>query len=161
MKIEQPLWTLLLGASSVCAAPAYSDLASKCAALATKLAIENTTVVSSQLVTKGTNLTLPIYDPTCTTPPIVIAADMCRVALNVSTSDRSGFRMEAWLPSNWTGRFLSGGNGGLNGCIKYQDLAYTSALGFAAVGTNNGHDGTSGKPFLNNAGVVEDFAYRA
>jgi feruloyl esterase len=69
--------------------------------------------------------------------------------------------MEAWLPSNWTGRFLSGGNGGLNGCVDYANLAYTSGLGFSSVGTNNGHNGTSGEPFLNNADVVEDFAYRA
>jgi len=51
--------------------------------------------------------------------------------------------------------------GGLNGCIGYEDLAYTAAQGFASVGTNNGHVGTSGEPFLNNTDVVEDFAYRA
>jgi len=69
--------------------------------------------------------------------------------------------MEAWLPSNWAGRFLSGGNGGLNGCVNYADLAYSSSLGFSAVATNNGHNGTSGRPFYNNSDVVEDFAYRA
>lgn len=40
----------------------------------------------------------------------------CQVALNVTISDKSQFFMEAWLPSNYTGRFLSTGNGGLNGC---------------------------------------------
>ncbi len=45
--------------------------------------------------------------------------------------------------------------------IRYEDLAYASALGFATVGTNDGHNGTSGEPFLNNPDVVEDFAYRA
>lgn len=69
--------------------------------------------------------------------------------------------MEAWLPSNWTGRFIAHGNGGLNGCIDFSDLAYTSQLGFAAIGTNNGHNGTSGLPFYKNPDVVEDFAYRA
>jgi len=69
--------------------------------------------------------------------------------------------MEAWLPSNWTGRYLSLGNGGLNGCIQYEGLAYTSAAGFAAAGTNNGHNGTAGNPFYNNADVVKDFASRA
>jgi len=44
---------------------------------------------------------------------------------------------------------------------SYQHLAYASSLGFAAVGTNNGHNGTSGLPFYNNADVVADFAYRA
>jgi feruloyl esterase len=69
--------------------------------------------------------------------------------------------LEAWLPQNWTGRFLSTGNGGLSGCVQYFDLAYTAGLGFASVGTNSGHNGTSGKPFLNAPGVIEDFAYRA
>lgn len=51
--------------------------------------------------------------------------------------------MEAWLPQNWTGRFLSGGNGGLNGCIDYVTLGYGAGLGFATVAANNGHNGTS------------------
>lgn len=71
--------------------------------------------------------------------------------------------MEVWLPTEdaWTGRFLSTGNGGLSGCIQYYDLAYTVALGFSAVATNNGHNGTRGQAFYNNTEVVEDFAYRA
>ena len=40
-------------------------------------------------------------------------------------------------------------------------MAYTAGLGFASVGANNGHDGMSGKPFLNNPEVVADFAYRS
>ncbi|KAI7970325.1 hypothetical protein EIK77_000539 [Talaromyces pinophilus] len=34
-------------------------------------------------------------------------------------------------------------------------------MGFATVGTNNGHNGTSGKPFYRHPEVVEDFAYRS
>ncbi|TDZ13832.1 putative feruloyl esterase B-2 [Colletotrichum spinosum] len=79
----------------------------------------------------------------------------------VATSSRSGFKLEAWLPQNWTGRFLSTGNGGLGGCVQYEDLDYASSLGFATVATNNGHDGMSGASFLNNPDVIEDFAYRA
>jgi feruloyl esterase len=81
--------------------------------------------------------------------------------MHVDTSNASGIVLEAWLPSNWSGRFLSTGNGGLAGCIQYYDLAYTAGLGFAAVGANNGHNGTSGKPFYNAPEVVEDFAYRS
>ncbi|EXJ88746.1 feruloyl esterase [Capronia coronata CBS 617.96] len=69
--------------------------------------------------------------------------------------------MEIWLPEDWSGRFLSTGNGGLGGCIQYEDIEYAASLGFAAVGTNNGHDGMSGRSFLNNPEVIEDFAYRA
>ncbi|THU90663.1 tannase and feruloyl esterase [Dendrothele bispora CBS 962.96] len=79
----------------------------------------------------------------------------------IPTSERSNISFEAWFPRNWTGRFLSTGNGGLSGCIQYEDMAYASALGFATVGANNGHNGTSGRPFLNNSEVVEDFAFRS
>lgn len=90
--------------------------------------------------------------------------DMCRVAVYVATSHRSGITLEAWLPNEdeWTGRFLSTGNGGNSGCIRYPDLAYATSLGFATVGkwnlspfgqskaevlvpgANNGHNGTGG-----------------
>lgn len=63
--------------------------------------------------------------------------------------------------SNYSSRFLSTGNGGLNGCVQYDDIAYTSSLGFASVGANNGHNGTSGGAFYNQPEVVEDFAYRS
>ncbi|KAH7357587.1 feruloyl esterase-like protein B [Pyrenochaeta sp. MPI-SDFR-AT-0127] len=165
------MWAALLSASSVladaqptgCAGNGTTpdDFSSKCAAIASQLAIENGVVHFAQFVAAGTNLSLAENDPTCSQSFIPVTADICRIALTVSTSERSSFNMEAWLPSNWTGRFLSAGNGGLNGCIKYQDLAYTSALGFSAVGTNNGHNGTSGLPFYNNSDIVEDFAYRA
>lgn len=45
--------------------------------------------------------------------------------------------------------------------IKYDDLAYTTLNGFASVGSNNGHNGTSGIAFYHNPDVVTDFAWRA
>ncbi|KAH7398584.1 feruloyl esterase-like protein B [Pyrenochaeta sp. MPI-SDFR-AT-0127] len=173
MRFEQSVWAALLSVSSVFAnveptgrvgnSPKPNVFNSKCAATTSRLAtyLSNSTVHFSEFIAAGTNLSLPENSPTCGRPFMLVTADICRIALAVSTSERSGFTMEAWLPSNWTGRFLSTGNGGLSGCIQYQDLAYASALGFAAVGNNNGHNGTSGEPFNNNSGVVEDFAYRA
>ena len=132
-----------------------------CSQLASKLTIENATTWFSELVTAGTNITFPQNNMTCQRPGQVVNADICRVALYVSTSPSSGISMEAWLPRNWTGRFLSTGNGGISGCIQYEDLAYTSGLGFATVGANNGHNGTGGSAFLNNPDVVTDFAWRS
>ena len=40
-------------------------------------------------------------------------------------------------------------------------MAYGAQLGFATVGANNGHNGTSGEPFFHHPEVVEDFAYRS
>lgn len=45
--------------------------------------------------------------------------------------------------------------------IDYSSIAYTTNNGFASVGTNNGHNGTSAIQFLNNTEVVVDFAWRA
>jgi feruloyl esterase len=33
-----------------------------------------------------------------------------------------GITLEAWMPTNWTGRFLSTGNGDISGCIQCQYL---------------------------------------
>ncbi|KAK1590659.1 tannase and feruloyl esterase [Colletotrichum navitas] len=43
----------------------------------------------------------------------------------------------------------------------YADLNYGASHQFATIGTNNGHNGTSGAPFLENPGVLEDYVYRA
>ena len=66
-----------------------------------------------------------------------------------------------WLPRHWSGRVLSLGNGGLSGCIDYADLDYGISLGFATVSANSGHNGTSGRPFLNAPEVIKDFSWRS
>lgn len=132
-----------------------------CAALADSLALSlPSNVSSSAFVAAGSTLDFDV-DPSCTRSSQDVSVDLCRVQLTAATSNASQITMEAWLPANWTGRFLSTGNGGLGGCIQFEDLEYGAALGFAAVGTNNGHDGMSGEPFLNAPDVVEDFAHRA
>lgn len=109
-----------------------SDFTTQCTSFADTLAntITNATVLSTVPVTAGTNLTFDV-DPTCDTAYQVVSSDVCRVSLFVPTSDRSNLSMEVWLPpaEAWTGRFLSTGNGGLGGCIQYDDLDYTTALG--------------------------------
>ncbi|KAJ3769225.1 Tannase/feruloyl esterase [Lentinula raphanica] len=138
------------------AAP-FAQFEAGCDNLASQVAnsVANTTVFFAEIVPAGTNLTFSDQDSS------FVFVDICRVALNVSTSTESGISMEAWLPKNWTGRFLSTGNGGLGGCIQYVDMAYTTALGFATVGANNGHNGTSGASFYHNPEVLADFAYRS
>lgn len=155
----RPQFALL--AAALASKVSASSFEKQCAKLASSLTIANATVWFTESVAAGTNLTFPDNDATCARPSQVVSVDMCRVALYVATTSRSGISMEAWLPKNWTGRFLSTGNGGLSGCIQYEDLAYTVGLGFSTVGANNGHNGTSGKAFYNNPEVVNDFAYRS
>ncbi|KAK4156102.1 Tannase/feruloyl esterase [Chaetomidium leptoderma] len=143
------------------AAAAQCSFQQQCSKLASKLKVDNATVWFAEYVAAGTTLSFPDTDASCGQAPVAVGVDFCRVALHVATSDRSGISMEAWLPRNWTGRFLSTGNGGLNGCLSYDDMAYTVELGFSTVGANNGHNGTAGTPFLNNADIVEDFAWRS
>ncbi|KAL7904011.1 Tannase/feruloyl esterase [Trichoderma velutinum] len=132
-----------------------------CHNLKQNLAIENATINLVQYVPDASTLMFPENDITCNRSSQVISADICRVALYAKTSPFSGVYLEAWLPRNWTGRFLSTGNGGLSGCIQYEDINYGTTLGFATVGTNNGHNGTSGQAFLNNPNVIEDYSYRS
>ena len=163
---------VLLGASLAAVASlliAYSHpvtslgFETDCSAFAASLALENSTIHFSQHVPAGSNLTFPDNPETCTRPFQLVPVDICRVVLSVATSSRSSTRIEAWLPqaSNWTGRVLSTANGGISGCIQYEDLAYGASLGFASLGSNGGHDGMTGVPFLNNEDVVADFAWRA
>jgi feruloyl esterase len=140
----------------------FSDPKSACSKLGASICIQNATVNFANFVPAGTNLsfTQDYGLNTCGYPNALVTSDMCRVAMHVSTSSRSGITLEAWLPVNWTGRFLSTGNGGESGCIQYTDMAYTAGLGFATVGScpystnvhnilrllgaNNGHNGTTG-----------------
>ncbi|KAK1220533.1 hypothetical protein PQX77_016701 [Marasmius sp. AFHP31] len=117
----------------------------------------------ASIVAAGSNITFPDVDPSCVpdAPTLVIPSDICRITMQVETSSSSRINMEAWLPRNWTGRFLSTGNGGLGGCIQYPDLNYAASLGFATVGANNGHNGTGGAPFAESPEVIADFAYRS
>jgi feruloyl esterase len=140
-----------------------TDPVAACGDLGSSLAIENVHVNFVQYLPAGSNISLTQnYNlSTCGYTSQIVSNDLCRVAMYVATSYRSGITLEAWLPTNWTGRFLSTGNGGLNGCIQYPDLAYTAALGFATVGANNGHNGTSGYAFYNNLDVVHDFVDRS
>ncbi|TID23407.1 feruloyl esterase b [Venturia nashicola] len=146
---------------SLAAAATNTTFQQTCANAISTLQLPNTTVWESTFIPAGTNLTFPGTNATCARTPQLIAADFCRITMYVSTTNRSGISMEAWLPSSWTGRFLSTGNGGLQGCIQYIDMAYASGLGFATVGANAGHNGTSGGAFHNNEDVVIDFAWRS
>ncbi|KAJ5105750.1 hypothetical protein NUU61_003097 [Penicillium alfredii] len=137
---------------------------SKCTSFAEKINIPNVKVNLAEVVKGGTNVSLADNPSSCAQTQGStqrVSVDVCRIAMAVSTSDSSNITLEAWFPREYKGRFLSTGNGGLSGCIQYYDLAYTAQLGFATVGANNGHNGTSGKPFYHHPEVLKDFAYRS
>ncbi|KHO00735.1 Tannase/feruloyl esterase [Metarhizium album ARSEF 1941] len=139
-----------------------TDFESRCLSFEPETLVVNSKLMRLAYVAKGTALELADNDASCNRDSQLVAANICRIALYIETSKRSDITFELWLPEAWTeARYISTGNGGVDGCVKYEDLAYTTANGFAAMGTNNGHNGTTGVPFLNNPDVVEDFSYRA
>ncbi|KAK5996263.1 putative feruloyl esterase B-2 [Cladobotryum mycophilum] len=144
------------------AAQCSSDFQQQCLSFAPEKLIKNSTLTRLEYITSGTTLQLPDNVASCTRPSQVVSTNLCRIALHIPTSNRSSITFELWLPEDWrSARFVATGNGGIDGCIKYEDLAYTTSNGFAAMGTNNGHNGTTGVTLLNNPDIVEDFAHRA
>ncbi|KAK6442589.1 hypothetical protein LTR95_001180 [Oleoguttula sp. CCFEE 5521] len=93
--------------------------------------------------------------------------DVCQVTLGIKTSGTGNVYSEVWLPNNnassWNGRTLTTDNGGVNGCVHYVDMAYVTGLGFAAIGDNAGHNGSSFDMTwsLNNNEAIIDWSHRA
>jgi feruloyl esterase len=69
-----------------------------------------------QYVKAGTTLSFPDNDATCNRASQAVSANLCRIALEIKTSETSKIAFEAWFPENWSGRFLATGNGGIDGC---------------------------------------------
>lgn len=130
------------------------------------LAIPDAEIVSADFYANGEGIHLPDLVPSCGGPDYIanVTADVCRVVVNVPTSDTSVVRVEAWLPATedaWNGRFLATGNGGIGGCIDYLTMQAGAQLNFAAFGTNAGHDGETGYDFfLGQPEVINDFGHR-
>ena len=98
------------------------DFQTRCKSLGNSLNVKgytNITVTRAQYLTKNTTLdqTAEGVNTTCQVlgiPPMPV--NLCRLALHIPTSNSSGIVEEVWLPEDWSGRFLSTGNGGLGGC---------------------------------------------
>jgi feruloyl esterase len=97
-------------------ARATQDFEQRCLAFQPQDVIVNATRRVVQYVSTGTTLALPGNDATCNRKAQAISSNMCRIALSIQTSEQSSIIFEAWLPEDWTGRFLASGNGGLDGC---------------------------------------------
>ncbi|KAK7980153.1 MFS transporter [Apiospora arundinis] len=157
------LETGLLGFALPSLAATRSDQSfeDKCLHFRPEDSVRNSTRTELQFVKAGSTITLSDNDPTCGPKSQAVAADVCRVALSIPTSNRSSITYEMWLPEDWSGRFLATGNGNLGGCVAYGSLAYGTTNGFATVGTNNGHNGTNGDTFYQNEEIVADFGWRS
>ena len=131
-----PIWAVLTALATVAASqgvggPVSSDLSHNeadstfrlaCREFGSKVKIDNARVQSTTYIPIGGKLNISWISPSCVSEGLGLdmgsgsSIEFCHVALNVSTSSSSQVYMEAWLPSNYSGRFLSTGNGGLGGC---------------------------------------------
>ncbi len=89
-----------------------------------------------------------------------VPVDICRLGLDVTTSDRPAIVKQVWLPQDWSGRFVTTGNGGVGGCLDCIGMAYAAAPGFPTTRSNDGHSGQNGTSFLNNLDVMKDCSCR-
>lgn len=79
--------------------------------------IFNSTLTRLEYIINGTKLGLDDNVESCNRPSQQVSADICRIALQIPTSERSSITFELWLPQKWEGaRYLATGNGGVDGC---------------------------------------------
>ncbi|KAI5859616.1 tannase-domain-containing protein [Durotheca rogersii] len=102
-----------------------------------------------------TNLMYPI-------PPTNLP-ELCAVIVAVASSATSTYRFGLFLPTEWSGRLLTVGNGGFGGGINWLDMGAGVQLGFAAASTDTGHSSTTGDArwAFNNSEARADWGYRA
>jgi hypothetical protein len=147
-----------------CSAPLPSR-AQSCSALR-DLQLENTTIVSAQLVDSGKFVrpimlrrTSPEYFTAFNTLPA-----FCRVQAVARPSSDSEIRLEVWLPATfWNRRYLGVGNGSFGGSINYYRLGESLSSGFATSSTDTGHRGAPSESAWaeNHPEKQADFDYRA
>jgi len=102
-----------LTASAIC----VDDPRRRCLSFEPENFIANATRTRLEYVPRGTTLQFPDNDASCNRPSQLVDADLCRIALHIDTSPRSGITFELWLPDEWpAGRLVSTGNGGVDGC---------------------------------------------
>jgi hypothetical protein len=109
-------WLLLAAVTMLPAQQPCEDLA--------RLKLDKVTITSAQLV-----------------PAAAAVPAHCEVKLTARPTLDSEIRIEVWLPAEgWNGKYQQVGNGGWAGAIPTGSLATAIRRGYAAAGTDDGHD---------------------
>ena len=90
-------------------------------------------------------------------------ATHCRVSITLRPAAGSEINSEVWMPSasEWNGKLLMEGGGGLVGSINMEGMAHAVREGYASASTDTGHTGTGGRFAFGHPDKITDFAYRA
>ena len=95
-------------------------------------------------------------------PDFAKLPDFCRVRARLMPSPDSDIVIEIWLPrQGWNGRFVAVGNGGFQSSFQYTGLAAALASGYAAAGSNAGHDSDNAAFTFGHPEKLIDWGYRA
>lgn len=134
--------------------------AAPCEALAA-LTIANTVVTSAESVPPG-----PLSRSSAGGQQARDLGDLpafCRVSVVSRPVDDSEIGIEVWLPSAdaWNGKLLGTGNGGYSGELGYEAMASGLRKGYAAAGSDTGHQGGDLKFAVGHPEKVNDWGYRA
>jgi feruloyl esterase len=120
--------------------------------------LSHTTITAAQSIPAGT-YTAPDGEVFPNMPAF------CRVAAALTPTGDSEIGIEVWMPSStWNRRFEGVGNGGYAGSIPYSAIAPGVSLGYATVGTDTGHVGSSSYDAsfaLGHPEKIIDFGYRS
>lgn len=100
------------------------------------------------------------------TTETVSGKPVCKLSVTSRPTRTSDIRMEVWIPLGeaWNGKFVQIGNGGFAGTIPSAQLRGLSGRGYAAAGTDNGHQtrvGTSAAWALGQPEKLVDYGWRS
>ncbi len=124
---------------AICGAPAG---AADCAGLA-GLALKDTTITSATVV-----------------PAAGAVPEYCKVLGHIHNLPQSTIQFEVSLPTTkWNGKYFVAGGGGYNGVIPRLTQALTE--GYAAAGSDTGHEAKDANWAFNNLDAQNNYAYLA
>jgi feruloyl esterase len=139
-----------------------TDFESRCLSFQPLNYVSNATIRIQEYITAGMVVTEAHHEPDClTSASQTVSVNMCRIAMNITTSSSSFIVFEAWFPDTYDDRLFTVGTSGMGGCIRYIDLNFGVLHNFATVASNNGHEGNRAEVFYNHSEVLEDFSWRA
>jgi hypothetical protein len=163
--IYRSAWALALCSLVLCCLAPQASRGQSCSALR-GLRLENTTVISAQLVDSGRFV--PPGMARRASPEFFTAFNslpaFCRVQAVARPSSDSEISIEVWLPATgWNRRYLGVGNGSFGGAINYYRLGESLQSGYATSSTNTGHSGRPSESAWakNHPEKQTDFDYRA
>jgi feruloyl esterase len=139
-------WMLAASAAAVLCAPGLAHAETACADLA-KAALPHAKVLSATVEKAG-------------------AGEACKIAIASHPTADSDIRIEVWIPLGeaWNGKFVQVGNGGFAGQVPSGQLRGLAGRGYAAAGTDDGHQTpvmTSANWALGHPEKLTDFGWRA